>query len=87
MKDINRNPLQRDKFTEKNRLRNHLLICLKYHHHELLEEVPLETAINAMLQAWKDCQSDMNHYPFSGIPTEVNPKVNTPESVARHVHC
>lgn len=84
MRDINRNPLQRDKFVEKNRLRNQLLISLKHHHHETLEQVPLEIAVKAMYETWRACQSENSHHPSSAIPTEINPKMHRVGSFAHH---
>lgn len=86
MRHANRNPLQKDKFAEKNRLRNQLVIRLKHHHHEILKQVPLEIAINGMYEAWRACYSEADHPQLSGIPTEINPKMNKLGSVARHLN-
>lgn len=86
MADINRNPLLRDKFNEKNRLRNQLVICLKHHHPDILEQVPLEIAVNSMREAWKACHPDMNEQLPTGVPTEVNPKMHQLGAIVRHLH-
>lgn len=53
MADINRNPLLKDKFKEKHKLRNQLVISLKHHHHETLGQVPLDVAVNGMYKPGK----------------------------------
>ncbi|BDM83713.1 hypothetical protein [Acaryochloris marina] len=62
------------------------MISLKYHHHEALEQVPLEIAVNAMYEAWRACQSENSYRPSSGIPTEINPKILKLGSFARHLN-
>lgn len=70
------NSLQKDILTEKNRLRNQLLACLKFHQHEILSEVPLEVAVKGMYEAWNACHSDTDDFLLNGTPTEINPKMN-----------
>lgn len=73
---VDENSLKKDILTEKDRLRNQLLICLRFHHHELLKQVPLESAVKGMHEAWKACHPETDNPQSTGIPTEINPKIH-----------
>ncbi|ABW32928.1 hypothetical protein [Acaryochloris marina] len=86
MADINRNPLLKDKFKEKHKLRNQLVISLKHHHHETLGQVPLDVAVNGMYKAWQACHSETSEQLPHGVPTEINPKMHQLGAIVRHLH-
>lgn len=81
---LNRNSLEKDILTEKNKLRNQLLICLKFHQHEILSEVPIEVAVKGMYEAWNACHSETDILQPSGIPTEINPKIHNHKAFSSH---
>ncbi|NJM68641.1 MAG: hypothetical protein HC851_24755 [Acaryochloris sp. RU_4_1] len=60
-----------DQIPKQSVLHKQLTISLKFHHSETLKQLPLETALRSMVEAWNSCHPETQQQLHSKTLTEI----------------